>query len=112
MNPEVIKSRHSTVASQHGNADSSNALAKHGYLILDQFTSVCQNEIVKRDLSWTYQHQRAIDTTRRLTNKNVLPTAIIPFEIQAVLPKVGRDGSVRLQVHVVRIPRPRIAAEA
>ena len=59
-----------------------------------------------------YQHRRAIDTTRRLTHKDVLPAAIIPFEIQAVLPKVGRDGAIRLQVHVVRVPRPRIAAEA
>ena len=57
-------------------------------------------------------HKRAIDTTGRLTNKDVLPTAIIPFEIQAVLPKVGSDRAVRLQVYVVRIPRPRIAAEA
>lgn len=46
------------------------------------------------------------------TNKDVLPTAVVPLEIQTVLPKVGRDRAVRLQVDIVRIPRSRIATEA
>lgn len=37
----------------------------------------------------------------RGTDKDVLPTAVIAFEIQSVLPKVGRDRSVRLQVDIV-----------
>jgi len=93
MNTEIIRSRDSTVASQYRNADCSNALAKHGYLVLDQFARIRKNEIVKRD-------------------KDVLPTAVIPLEIQTVLPKVCRDRAVRLQVDIVRIPRSRIATEA
>lgn len=85
--------------------------------MLDQFAGVCKNEVIKGDLSRTcqqmYGHEEPGKKKKRCgTYKDVFPASIIPFEIQAVLPKVGRNGAVRLQVHVVGISRPRISAEA
>ena len=37
--------------------------------------------------------------------EDVLPPAVVPPEVQPVLPKVGRDRPVRLDVHVVRVAR-------
>ena len=52
MNAEVVTSCYPTVTSQHRNTNSSDALAEHRYLMLDQFTGVCKNEVVEWDLSW------------------------------------------------------------
>lgn len=49
---------------------------------------------------------------RRETHKNVFPGAVGAGKVEPVLPEVRGDGSVRLDVHEVRVARAWVAAGA
>ena len=80
--------------------------------MLHQLPGVCQNKIAKGNLSRERATSASRERERACTHENVLPATIIPFEIQAVLPEVGRDRPVCLQVDIVRVTRAGVPAEA